>query len=168
MITGVHTSLLAGNLRATLLEHRRRFPDFDSHLVDRARVQLISDLISPAIDIAFVAEPNPIGLERTRCPRCPENHPFRAHNVVHWGELRIETLLLPRHGAGSEFYKLLISKLGSTDACLGLRDDVALDRLLTLVGAGWGALLALGGATAAAYPGVSFRQAHHAGLLPVG
>ena len=34
------------------------------------------------------------------------------------------------------------------------------DRLLTLVGAGWGALLALEGATGAAYPGVAFREMH--------
>ena len=35
---------------------------------------------------------------------------------------------------------------------------MSLDRLLTLVGAGWGILLALEGATGAAYPGVSFRE----------
>lgn len=69
------------------------------------------------------------------------------------GELRIETLSLSRHGAGSEAAH---QQTGGTDACLGLRDDVALDRLLTWVGASWGALLALEGATGATYPGVSF------------
>jgi len=31
---GVHASLSAGNLRATLIEYRRRFPDVEAHLVD--------------------------------------------------------------------------------------------------------------------------------------
>ncbi|MGY4364176.1 DNA-binding transcriptional LysR family regulator [Bradyrhizobium sp. LB1.3] len=39
---------------------------------------------------------------------------------------------------------------------------MSLDRLLTLVGAGWGMLLALEGATGATYPGVTFREVHDA------
>ncbi|MBV8457892.1 MAG: LysR family transcriptional regulator, partial [Acetobacteraceae bacterium] len=32
---GVHASLSAGNLRASLIEHRRRFPDVEIHLLLR-------------------------------------------------------------------------------------------------------------------------------------
>ncbi|MBB4428297.1 DNA-binding transcriptional LysR family regulator [Bradyrhizobium sp. CIR48] len=39
---------------------------------------------------------------------------------------------------------------------------MALDRLLTLVGADWGVLLALEGAAGAAYQGVTFREVHDA------
>ncbi len=39
---------------------------------------------------------------------------------------------------------------------------MALDRFLTLVGAGWGILLALECATGASYPGVTFREVHDA------
>jgi DNA-binding transcriptional LysR family regulator len=42
---GVHSSLSAGNLRATLIDHRRRFPDVEMHLVDGSSDHLISDLI---------------------------------------------------------------------------------------------------------------------------
>ncbi|WP_354130929.1 MULTISPECIES: LysR family transcriptional regulator, partial [unclassified Bradyrhizobium] len=49
---GIHTSLSAGNLRATLLEHRHRFPDVDRQLVDGSRDHLISDLASSAVDVA--------------------------------------------------------------------------------------------------------------------
>ena len=55
---GVHASLSAGNLRATLIEHRRRFPDVETHLVDGSSDHLISDLENCAIDIAFVVEGN--------------------------------------------------------------------------------------------------------------
>jgi DNA-binding transcriptional LysR family regulator len=41
-----------------------------------------------------------------------------------------------------------------------MRLDAGLDRLLTLVGAGWGLLLALEGATGATFPGVTFRQVY--------
>ncbi|MGY3133781.1 DNA-binding transcriptional LysR family regulator [Bradyrhizobium sp. USDA 4501] len=69
---------------------------------------------------------------------------------------------MSEHGPGPEFHKLLISKMGSSDSCPLLRHDVALDRLLTLVEAGWGVLLALEGATGAAYPGVTFHEVHDA------
>jgi DNA-binding transcriptional LysR family regulator len=41
---GVHASLSAGNLRATLIEHRRRFPEVHTHLVDGSSNDLISNL----------------------------------------------------------------------------------------------------------------------------
>ncbi|WP_225145008.1 MULTISPECIES: LysR substrate-binding domain-containing protein [unclassified Bradyrhizobium] len=92
----------------------------------------------------------------------PEDQPLTARKVVHWSELRGETLLLSQHGPGPEFHKLLVSKMGGSDPCPVLRHDVALERLLTLVGAGWGVLLALEGATGAAYPGASFREVRDA------
>ncbi|WP_420971988.1 hypothetical protein [Bradyrhizobium sp. B120] len=52
--------------------------------------------------------------------------------------------------------------MGYFDACLLPRHDVGLDRLLILVGAGWGILLVLESATGAAYPGVIFREVHDA------
>ena len=39
---------------------------------------------------------------------------------------------------------------------------MSLDRLLSLVGTGWGILLALDGATGGAFPGVVFREVHDA------
>lgn len=38
---GIHTSLSAGNLRATLVEHRHRFPEVDPHLIDGSSVSAI-------------------------------------------------------------------------------------------------------------------------------
>ncbi|MFQ3452401.1 LysR family transcriptional regulator [Bradyrhizobium sp. UFLA01-814] len=166
---GIHTSLSAGNLRATLLEHRHRFPDVETHLVDGLSDHLISDLASSAIDVAFVAEPNPRWSDRSLLlwservvAALPANHPLTGRDVVHWGELKREPLLMSQRGPGPEFHKLLISKMGGSDPCPPLRHDVVLDRLLSLVGVSWGILLALESATGAAYPGVTFREVHDA------
>jgi DNA-binding transcriptional LysR family regulator len=146
---GVHASLSAGNLRATLVDHRHRFPDVETQLVDGSSDHLIADVASCAIDVAFVAENYSerdnkslsVWSERV-VVALPEDHPLAGRDIVHWNELRHEALLLPQRGPGPEFLKLLISKVGHPDPCRLLRHDVGLDRLLTLVGAGWGILLA--------------------------
>ncbi|QAY95227.1 LysR family transcriptional regulator [Methylovirgula ligni] len=164
---GVHASLSAGNLRATLIEHRRAFPDVEIHLVDGSSEHLISEVANSAIDVAFLADNHPerdakslsVWSERV-VVALPEDHPLASRDVVHWSDLRHEALLVPQRGPGSEFLKLLASKKRHPDPCRILRHDVGLDRLLTLVGAGWGILLALEGATGAAYPGVTYREVH--------
>jgi DNA-binding transcriptional LysR family regulator len=61
---GIHASLSAGNLRATLIEYRRRLPDVETRLVDGSSEQLISELAGHTIDIAFVVDSNPAWDER--------------------------------------------------------------------------------------------------------
>lgn len=166
---GVHASFSIGNLRATLLDHRTRFPDVDTQFVDGSRDHLISDLAGSAIDVAFVAGPTPRWSDRSLLLwserviiALPKTHPLATRDVVHWGDLREQALLQTQHGPAPELLKLLIGKLGSSDPCRLIHHDVVLDRLLTLVGAEWGALLALEGATGAAYEGVTFREVHDA------
>ena len=164
---GIHALLLAGNLRATLIDHRQRFPDVETQLIDGSSDQLFSDVASSAIDVAFVADNFP-GRDDKSLPvwservivALPENHSLASRDVVQWGELRHKALLLTQRGPGPELIKLLVTKVGHSDACRLLRHDVGLDRLLTLVGAGWGILLALEGATGATYPGVTYREVH--------
>lgn len=166
---GVHASLSAGNLRATLSDFRRRFPDVATYLADGSSDHLISDLVTSAIDVAFVVEGNhrwkgkslPVWSERV-VVALPENHPLGKSGLVTWNDLKDESLLLPLRGPGPEFLKLIISKTGCSDPCRLLRHDVSLDRFLTLVGSGWGMLLALEGATGATYPNVIFREVHDA------
>jgi DNA-binding transcriptional LysR family regulator len=166
---GVHASISAGNLRATLLEHRRRFPDVEMCLVDGSSDHLISDLANSVVDVAFVAEQElrwndkslSVWSERVVIA-LPDDHPLSRDTTVRWTDLAQETLMLPLRGTGPEFHQLLISYAGHADPSrLIVRHDMALDRFLTLVGAGWGVLLALEGATGATYPGVTFREVHH-------
>ncbi|TNC96102.1 MAG: transcriptional regulator [Stygiobacter sp.] len=166
---GVHTSISAGNLRATLIEHRRRFPEVTTSLIDGSSAQLVSYLSSSAVDVAFLAEDAPefvgkslpVWSERV-VAAIPEDHPLSNHEVIHWSDLVDQPLLLPRRGAGPEFLKLLASRMGGSDSCHLFHHDVAIDGLLTLVGAGWGILLVLEGVTGAAYLGVVFREVHDA------
>jgi hypothetical protein len=89
-----------------------------------------------------------------------DDHPLSARDIVHWEDLRDEPLLLPQRGPGPEFLKLFTGRVGHFDSGRVFRHDVGLDRLLTLVGANWGVLLALEGATGANYSGVTFRDLH--------
>jgi DNA-binding transcriptional LysR family regulator len=164
---GIHASLYAGNLRATLIEHRQRFPNVLLHLIDGSSDHLISDLAGSAIDVAFLVGSDskwgdrslPLWSERV-VVALPEGHALAKLEIVDWGNLQNEPLLLPERGPGQEFLKLLVGKVGCSDPCRLIRHDVSLDRLLTLVGAGCGTLVALEGATGATYPGVVFRELH--------
>ncbi|RTE88254.1 LysR family transcriptional regulator [Bradyrhizobium sp. LVM 105] len=167
LIIGVHTSLSAGNLRATLLDHRRRFPDVDRQFVDGASDHLISDLTSSAVDIAVVTESYPSWSDRSLLlwservvAALPAEHPLTSRHLIRWGELKGEQLLISQRGPGPEFLKLLISKLGALDAFTLPRHEMAIEQLLPLVGVDGGILLALEGATGASYPGVTFREVH--------
>ncbi len=138
-------------------------------MVDGSSDHLISDLAHSAIDIAFVTEENPrwgdkvlsVWSERVVIA-VPDKHPFSGRDFVRWPELANEILLVPQRGPGAEFIKLLSVKIGCSEPCHVLRQDVGIDRLLSQVGAGWGFLLALEGMTGAVYPNVSYREVHDA------
>jgi DNA-binding transcriptional LysR family regulator len=150
---GVHASLSAGNLRATLIEHRRRFPEVHTHLVDGSSNDLISNLANSNIDVASVVGDHATGDHAT----------WDGRSLSVWSErVEHERLLLPRQGPGPEFLELLVGKIGCSKSCRIRRHDVALDRLLTLVGAGWGILVALEGATGVNHSGVTFRDIAYA------
>lgn len=165
LIIGIHASLSAGNLRATLIEHQRRFPHVETQLTDGSGDHLISELGSRAVDIAFLVEGNsrwdgrslPVWSERV-VAALPEAHPLSGRDAIQWADLEGTPLLMPQRGPGPEFLKLLVEKIGCAQPCNVRRHDVSLDRLLTLVGAGAGILLALEGATGFTYPGVVFRE----------
>lgn len=167
LTVGVHTSFSAGNLRATLIEHKRRFPAVETRVVDGSSEDLISALATHSIDIAFVVGNNPSRDERV-LPVWSErvmialakDHALCHQDTVGWSDLKREALLLPQRGPGSEFLKLLANKLGGLDTARLVRHDASLDRLLTLVGAGWGSLLVLEGATGASHTGITFREIH--------
>jgi len=165
VLVGVQASLSAGNLRATLAEHRRRFPDVEAHLIDGSSERLMSDLGGSYIDIAFVLECGPrwegssISLWSERIiVAMPKDHPLSARETLRWVDLKGEILIIPQCGPGPEFANLLASRISGQEPCRLLEHKASLDRLLTLVGLEWGILLLLEGATGARYPGVIFRE----------
>ena len=169
LTVGVHTSLSAGSLRATLIEHRRRFAEVELCLIDGASETLFANLACFNTDIAFVIETDakwadrslPVWSERV-VVALPDAHPLSGREIVRWEDLRHEVLLLPRRGPGPELLKLLSAKIGGVESNCVRQHDVALDRLSTLVGAGWGLSLVLEGATGIVCPGITFREVHDA------
>ena len=90
----------------------------------------------------------------------PDGHSIAKQDVVCWKELARESLLLPQRGPGPEYFRLICRKLDDVGPIRVIHHDVTVDRLLTLVGAGFGIVAFLEGATGASYPGVTFRELH--------
>ena len=90
LMIGVYASLSTGNLRATLMEHRRRFLDVEVQTVDSARDRLLGDLAGNAIDIAIMTTCYPSWDDRTlplwserAIVALPEQHPLGTRGVIH-------------------------------------------------------------------------------------
>ncbi|MDR3488566.1 MAG: LysR family transcriptional regulator, partial [Bradyrhizobium sp.] len=116
---GIYMALSAGNLRATLQEHRRRFPGVEIRVVDGACTSLLSDLATGSLDVAVLAgtctnwadRSLPLWNERV-VVALPEGHPLCAKEAIRWAELKTEPLLINRRDPGPEFHRLLMAKLG--------------------------------------------------------
>ncbi len=164
---GVYASLAAGNLRATLAEHHRRFPEVDVYMVDGAHDRLMGELAARTIDVAVMSayRPSwdgrnlPLWSERV-IAALPREHPLGAHTLLSWPMLANERILLSQRGQGPELERLLTKKLKCFSDQRIQRQDVSLDQLLSLVSAGYGVMLVLEGATGAQYDGVVYREVH--------
>jgi len=164
---GVYVSLATGNLRATLTEYHRRFPDINVHTVDGAHDRLLCDMITSSVDVAIMTTYYP-GWDGHKLPlwserviaALPEGHPLTEKTVLQWTDLAGETILVQQRGAGPEMERLLAIKLDPLGVQRFLHQDVSVDRLMGLAGAGFGICLILEGATGARYDGVAYREVH--------
>lgn len=117
---GFCTSISAGNLRATLTEFKNRYPQIELAMIERSRIRLATSLREGTTDILVVTGEVPLPNNDVRplwCERIlvslPESHELAARPVVHWTDLRNETVLLSQHDPGRELEDILISKLVS-------------------------------------------------------
>ncbi|OAI30869.1 transcriptional regulator [Methylosinus sp. R-45379] len=164
---GICSSLSAGNLRETLAELCRQIADADILLVDGAKVGLLGELAAGAIDVAILTSGGgrwndrvlPLWGERV-VVAVQENHPLNNRPAIQWRELCDNRILLTRSGVDSELEQLLSVKAGGSDALRISYQDVSLDRLLSLVGAGYGVAPLLEGAVGFVCPGVAHRELH--------
>jgi len=164
---GIYAALSAGNLRATIMEHQRRHPSVEIRAVDGARHHLLSELAAGVIDVAIVTADESLWAERKLSlwtervvVALPEDHPLCSIGILHWADLRAVPILLTRRDPGPEFQHLLMVKLGHQNGARINDHEVALDRLMSLVGAGLGLTLVAEGATGAVYSGVTYREIH--------
>ncbi|WP_346726643.1 LysR family transcriptional regulator [Acidiphilium multivorum] len=164
---GIYASLSTGNMFATLVEHRRGFPNVEIFTADGSHDQLLCALANGTVDIAVMTASR-LGWDNLALPLWSErvilavhaSHPLLKKGTVGWPDLAGETILIPHHGPGPELERLLISRLRDWGAQRILRQEAGLDRLLSLVAAERGTLLMLEGGTGIHYDNVVYREIH--------
>jgi len=163
---GFFTSLSAGNLRATLIEFRRRFTQIELAMVESSRMRLIAALRNSGIDIAIATGDAPI-LDSNTMPlwservmvTLPQDHPLAARDTIYWTDLRNETLLLGQYDPGRELEDLLMAKLVSpADRPKLERHDVSRGIIKSLVSVGFGVSLVAESDIGASFSGLVYRE----------
>jgi DNA-binding transcriptional LysR family regulator len=106
---GFYTSLTAGNLRATLVDYARRFPELELGMVEGSRARLATALRNGAVDIAIVTGETHVPHTKSMSlwserilVVLPDGHRLAANEIVHWTDLKGEALLLSRRDPGHE------------------------------------------------------------------
>ncbi|MFY9657869.1 MAG: LysR family transcriptional regulator [Methylocystis sp.] len=162
---GVNASLAAGNLRATLAEYHRRFPEVDIHTIDGAQERLLFDLTAGIVDVVIMTTSCP-SWEYRKLPlwserviaALPDGHSLCEKPAIQWADLAGHPLLVKQRGSDPEMRRLIAAKLDTFGAQRLLHQDVSFDQLPSLAGAGIGISLMLEGATGARYDGVVYRE----------
>ncbi|MFZ5715999.1 MAG: LysR family transcriptional regulator [Bradyrhizobium sp.] len=163
---GFYTSLSAGNLRATLLDFKQRFPQVELGTVERSRMQLVTSLRHGALDIAIVTgeaalESNnvlPLWSERVLVA-LPENHSLADRDTIYWTDLRSKIVLLSQYDPGRELEDLLMSKLVSPEDRPKIeRHDVSRAIIKSLVSVGFGISLVTESDIGASFSGLIYRD----------
>jgi DNA-binding transcriptional LysR family regulator len=163
---GFCTSISAGNLRATLLDFKRRFPHIDLATVERPRIRLMNALRSGTLDILVVPGDTPSSENKTLklwseriLVSLPERHPLAAREVIHWTDLRGESVLLSQHDPSRELEDLMISKLvSSVDRPRVDRHDVSRGIIKSLISMELGISLVMESDTGASFAGLVYRE----------
>jgi DNA-binding transcriptional LysR family regulator len=163
---GFYTSLSAGNLRASLMEHARRFPQVEIRAVEGARASLFVGLEHGTLDIAIVTgepasrEGGAMTLWGERIMvALPESHPLATSEIIYWTDLRGETFLLSDRDPGPELRDMLLAKLASPGVRPKLvSQDVSRESIMGLVGAGLGISLICEAGIGASCVGVVYRD----------
>jgi DNA-binding transcriptional LysR family regulator len=145
---GFYTSLSAGNLRATVVDFRQRFPNIELGMIETSRTRLMTALWNGALDVAIdTGHPHgdgdilPLWSERVLIA-LPEGHPLADRKNIYWTDLRGETVLLCQNDQGDEFEDLLTGKLlAPGDRPRVERHDVTNGNLKCLVSVGAGVSL---------------------------
>lgn len=148
---GFCTSLSAGNLQASLLEFKDRFPQVALATVERSRTRLAAALRNGALDLLIVTGSLPLldtkamslWSERVLVA-LPHDHPLSSRETVYWPDLRGETVLLSHCDPGKEVEDLLVSKLVSAEARPKIeRHDVSRGIIKSLISMNTGISLVL-------------------------
>jgi DNA-binding transcriptional LysR family regulator len=166
LAVGFYTSLSAGNLRATLLDFRRRFPLVELNMTETSRSELVVALRNGILDIAVFAGELPLA-EIAFVPlwserilvALPETHELASRNSIYWTDLRAVTILLTHCDHGRELEYLLMTKLVSpSDRPKINRQNVSRGIIKSLICAGFGVSLVTESDVGVGFAGLTYRE----------
>lgn len=168
LILGHHSSVSAGNLRATMMSWCDAHPEVDVEYVEADRSVLLAGLDTGEIDVAILMGTishngfrcEPLWSERMLVA-LPATHPFAEHDVIHWTDLRKERVLLPAADPGPEIRDMLCGRL----TIPGSKPDIQMhqssrEAILGILGCGSSVSIVCEGSTGARYPDVVYRPIH--------
>jgi DNA-binding transcriptional LysR family regulator len=166
LAVGFYACLSAGNLRATITEYKRRFPEIDFVTTAASRTDLIAALKSGTVDIVIMTgcgcdwkdRSLPLWSERI-VVALPATHPLAKQPALHWTDLRQEPLLFSPRDPGPELQSLLMSKLPNMeDVPRVTLHDVEMSHIKGLVCAGLGISLTWECCTGTQMAGLAYRE----------
>ncbi len=166
LVIGFCISLTAGNLRATLLDFKQRFPQVELAMVERSRDRLAVELRNCILDVLIVAGDLPLvdckamslWSERILVV-LQENHRLALSDTSYWTDLRGQTVLLSQHDPGPELEYLLNAKLVSpSDRPQIERHNVSRGVIKNLITMGLGISLVLESDVGAKFSGLTYRE----------
>lgn len=168
LAVGFYTSFSAGNLRATLSEFNKRFPDVRVRGFERDRDMLLAGIESGLLDIAIMIGEAPYGGLMTRpfwseriLVALPERHPLAERERIHWTDLTGERFLLTERDPGPETRNMLLGKLGMPGYSPEIdMDDITRETVLTAIALGGRVSIVAESALGIQVPGVMFREVH--------
>lgn len=166
LAVGFYTSLSAGNLRATLVDFRRRFPRIELGMIERSRSDIVVALHNGSLDVAVFAgeipllDSNFVSLWSERIlVALPEAHSLASRNYIYWTDLRTETILLTQCDPGRELEDLLMAKLvAPNDRPKICRQDVSRGIIKSLISAGFGVSLVTESDIGVNFSGLIYRE----------
>ena len=168
LVIGFCTSLTAGNLRATLLDFRKQFPQVELGTVERSRTRLATALHNGVIDLHIMtgetppidSKTMPLWSERILVV-LPNDHPLAARDIVYWTDLRDQVVLLSHYDPGRELEDLMNAKLISPGNRPRIeRHDVSRGVIKSLISMGLGISLVLEFDIGANFSGLVYRELH--------
>lgn len=163
---GFHTSLSAGNLRATLASFTERYPAIEVQCIERDRTRLLQGVESGALDIALlIGEVAEAGLMHQSfwsdriVVALPEGHALTARCQLTFPDLVQERFLFTTRDPGPQQLKLLAAKIGTVfrepDAAM---EDISRESLLCRVSMGGCITLTSEAVAGIGIAGVVFRD----------
>jgi DNA-binding transcriptional LysR family regulator len=163
---GFCTSLSAGNLRATLLEFKEKYPHVALSTAEKSRIRLARMLRNGALDIIVVTDDAslrdckslPLWSERILVA-LPTEHELTGRDALYWTDLRDQTILLSQYDPGRELEEILRSKLVLPTDCPKIENhDVSRGAIKALVSMRIGISLILESDLGANLPSPIYRE----------